>query len=438
MTTKDIIFSSAGTAQSNYWIASLGYNIDASGVCLEVDSENNTYVVVNYSSQMAVVKYDSTGNILWQKYIGISAAAEIGTSIVIDSSNNIYVAGLVGTYSCLIKLNPSGTIEWQKSLLNCGITSVCVDASDNPIVAGSASTYAFVAKYNSSGTLQWQKRLSSIYGADAYSVTSDSSSNIYIAGTADYVDIDYNGTTNCMCVKLDSSGIIVWEKVIGINNISTGQKIATSLGVDSNGNVYFTGTYNYIYYGNTTGKLIVVKLNSSGTLQWQKAVTNSGSNGIYGSSISVDKKGNSYVFGYIVNQNTEPYSWTLLILKLNSSGVLQWERQFFAGSYPSSASNGSKSIYLGKKGSYYIVGNLVTSYLNTKVVATAKFPYNGTLTGSYGSYPYNYTTSSSIVSNAVMSVLPITISQSDSTLTEGTPTLNTSNSSFTNSVVTVQ
>ena len=126
-----------------------------------------------------VVKYNSSGTKQWTKQLGTSAA-EIGHGIATDSSGNVYVAGytfggLDGNSNAgssdlfVVKYNSSGTKQWTKQL---GTSSddeaygVATDSSGNVYVAGITSggldgnsssageENLFVVKYNSDGNKQ--------------------------------------------------------------------------------------------------------------------------------------------------------------------------------------------------------------------------------------------------------------------------------------------
>ena len=83
-----------------------------------------------------------------------------------------------------------------------------------------------------------------------YSVTVDSSGNIYTTGlfqgTVDFdpgagtANLTSNGNKDAAVLKLDSSGNYVWAKSFG----GTRMDFAWSVAVDSSGNVYTTGYFN--------------------------------------------------------------------------------------------------------------------------------------------------------------------------------------------------
>jgi len=311
-------YNSSGAIQWQRTLSSSGQDF-ARGIA--VDSSSNVYVCTESNSgneDFIIAKYNSSGAIQWQTKIG-SVIDAYGTSIKVDSSGNIYVTGVsssVGTNDFYIaKLNSLGVIQWQNRLGNAGADdqafSVAIDSSLNVYVCGSvvidAQPELLLVKYNSSGTLQWQTRLrSASLTVQGREVVIDASNYIYVAGFSDdpfrqvYV-----------IAKYDSSGAIQWQQYY--YDISTA--MAYSLTLDSSGNIYVVGKYNYTYQ-----YFQITKLDSSGVIQWQKKLGSSiGAGSSY--SIAIDSLNNLYVVG------TWTYNSSIQIIKYNSSGVIQWQRQ---------------------------------------------------------------------------------------------------------------
>jgi hypothetical protein len=244
------------------------------------DSSDNIYTVgsQNASSiwRMLITKVNSSGELQWSRRLGIATGQVFGLGVGTDSSGNVYVAGYAqltssDKYAFLVaKYNSSGTIQWQRKLYQSvgnNITQGFItDSSGNCYVSGYSAqsagppiTYSgYIAKYNSSGTLQWQKQFTSAsgsFGNIGFSKV-DSSGNVY-SGCSLYVA----PTNTVFLQKLDSSGTVQWQRSY---SASTSQAVT----VDSSSNVYFCGES----VGGANYRGHIVKYNSSGTIQWQREI----------------------------------------------------------------------------------------------------------------------------------------------------------------------
>ena len=143
--------------------------------------------------------------------------------VAMDSSGDLYLAmGVTSNYAAAVKTNTSfSTISWQNSYRGGAVNTnqfngVEIDSNDNAVFAGRvtdiAGTYenCSVVQYNSSGTKQWE--LSAIGPATNYggALTIDSSDNIYFV----VVGKDTAGRTDngFGIVKVNSSGTVQWQR----------------------------------------------------------------------------------------------------------------------------------------------------------------------------------------------------------------------------------
>ena len=364
-----------------------------------------------------VVKYDSTGTPLWARRIG-GVDSDQANSVTTDSSGNIIVAGYYaaatlniyaangttilftltivgGTDSFVVKYDSSGTALWARKLGGTSsgddINTVTTDSSGNVIVAGSynsnplniyaangttvsftlanggAGLEVFLVKYDSSGTPLWARRIGGVGNNFGYSVSTDSSGNVIVAGSYSSTTLNIyaaNGTTvsltlantgsgDVFVVKYNSSGTPQWARRMG----GTDNDIANSVTVDSSGNVIVAGSYSSaplnIYAANGTTvsftlpntgagvEPFVVKYDSSGTPLWARRLGGSGSDN--GQSVSVDSSGNVIMAGYYNSNPVRIYAadgttilFTLVrtgttndvfVVKYDSSGTPLWARK---------------------------------------------------------------------------------------------------------------
>jgi hypothetical protein len=350
-------YNSSGIKQ---WTQQLGGSGGVSGYELTVDSSDNIYVTGDTSggldgntssgsSDIFLVKYNSSGTKQWTQQLGTSSN-DGGYAVTVDSSDNIYLTGITSggldgnTYSgggdlFLVKYNSSGTKQWTQQLGNSSQEvgqSVVVDSSDNIYVAGHTTGGLdgnsqvgngdiFLVKYYDNGTKQWTQQLGTSYQEILYGVSLDSSNNIYLSG---YTQGGLDGNTqvgsgDIFLVKYNSSGTKQWTQQLGTSLHDYGLDVT----VDSSDNIYVTGVTNGNLDGNTqvgSGDIILVKYNSSGTKQWTQQLGTSSNDEGYG--LATDSSDNIYVTGQTyggLDNNTNSGETDIFLMKFNSSGTKQ-------------------------------------------------------------------------------------------------------------------
>ena len=196
------------------------------------------------SYDMQLVKYNSSGSVLWQKYFG-TANGEYGFGLALDSSDNIYVAGeeLGGPKVVLAKFNSSGAVQWQRTLALSTFDGIepqlQTDASGNVYLVCRSGTNAaynlFIAKYNSSGTIQWQRSLGGSGDDQGIAVAVDSTGNAYASGFTRSAGV---GQRDFLIAKYNSSGAIQWQRTLGYAGAN---EVSYGIALDSSDNLYVTG-----------------------------------------------------------------------------------------------------------------------------------------------------------------------------------------------------
>lgn len=138
----------------------------------------------------------------------------------------------------------------------------------------------------------------------------------------------------------------------------------------SAGPLVLDSSYNPVIINNTRpgggGNFTVAKLNTSGVLTWQRKLA-SGGNGLSASGIGVDTSDNIYVGGYEIGGAAG------FVSKYNSSGTLQWQRKLSSNSLCT-----IQSIAIDSSGNIITAGYYKFSGANTYAHIT-KYNSSGTL-----------------------------------------------------------
>ncbi len=121
----------------------------------------------------------------------------------------------------------------------------------------------------------------------------------------------------------------------------------TDIAIDSQGNVYCVGSH-------VAGWLIVTKYDKNYVIQWQKRIGDDTSFSDIGTGITVDSNDNIYVTGS--TEETGSGLTDALLIKLNSSGVIQWAR-----TYGNASANSASAICkVTKSTTDYIILSIIT------------------------------------------------------------------------------
>mgnify|MGYP006921325376 CR=1 FL=1 len=401
-----------------YWITKIAFTSTTRASDIAIDSSGNVYACGGISTTGTVgsvdaflVKYNSAGDIQWNRFLG-GTSTDSFDAIAIDSSNNIYVAGQTSTSgisrSLLVKYNSSGTQQWAKTL-GTNITfhnnywlAVDTDSSGNVYVAGetyNTQNRGIIAKYDSSGTVIWQKSVDGgPYQFNSLVTASDGTS--YVSGTNTSGPI---GAQDIAIFKYDSSGNVVWQKNLGT---VSGNENTADIKLDSSGNVYLSGRTNV---SGTTAPLLV-KLDSDGAILWQNQLV--GESTAAPSSMTIDALNNVYLVGFIISGS----NYNVHIIKYNSSGDLLWQRVFAGANFEV-----GEGVAVGPDGSLYFLLDISIPY-NFLV---CKMGPNGNLIGTFsvGDIQATYEPTSFTISTSSLSIATTTYGSSSDSETAATPTL---------------
>lgn len=334
-----------------------------------------------------VVKLSKEGTIIWQRKLGpTDSTVIIFKAVSVDqSTGDIYCmgdwqSGSFG-YHLIAKYNSSGTLQWQRRRPvgdKGSFRQARFNTSTNLLyVTGLSSVNSRnwdlnLSVYNSSGTLQWSRQLSGLYwDGTEYGIVLDSSNNIYLAG---YTDTNNSNNFNAVIAKYNSSGTLQWQRRITNPSGTCGFRC---LAIDSASNLYAAGWNEYTSTG--LQDAFVAKYNSSGTIQWQRLLGGTGTEDWL--TIDIDSSDNITLLGITNTQGAGDYD--LLNAKYDSSGTIQWQK--YIGTSSSESSYPGVGLRINNADGF--------TYLSAKYTTTGgnvngmflKFPSLGCRVGTFGS-----------------------------------------------------
>ena len=323
------------------WVATLGgssSNDSVYGSSVAIGPDDSVYVcgfVSSTSSTSApdgfIAKFDSSGTLQWQKTL-VGKYQEKSFSVAVGPDGSVYV--------CVYQYDPHGAVA-----------------------------DLMVVKFDSSGEIQFQKALGrskSVYGQ---SVAIGLDGSVYVC--AYMYSMEKNNLFDHLIAKLDSSGALQWQKQLHdpsqFAESSTYQHVSVAIGPD--GSVYVGGKIRHSTPNSTYSKILIAKFDSSGVLQWQKTLY--GGKWEDGTSLAVGPDGSVYVGG---STQLSSGRYDILIAKLNSSGSIQWQKTIGEG-----YNDESFSVAVGPDGSVYVCGEIGDKYVPKYDCLIVKFNPSGTL-----------------------------------------------------------
>ncbi len=338
--TTDVFIVKYNIGGSVLWAKSAGGNGNDDGQSVSTDTSGNVFVTGAFNSptltfgtttltnaginsgDIFLVKFSTSGNVLWAKSVG-GAANDLGYSTSPDISGNVLITGAFN----------SPSITFGTTTLN---------NSDNT----GSTTDIFLVKYSSSGNVLWAKSAGGVANDYGYGVSSDISGNVLITGSFNSPTITFGTTTianagsnsgDVFLVKYNPSGNVLWAKSAG----GTGDDGGRSVSTDSLGRVFVTGYFNsptIIFGTNTLSNagasdiFIVVFVSFDGSVDWAQRVGGTGND--EGNCVSNDENGNCYITGYFQSSTITFANTTLtnsgaadiFVLKYDGNSYQVWAK----------------------------------------------------------------------------------------------------------------
>jgi hypothetical protein len=286
-------------------------------------------IIFSACQKQNTVTNPTASNPVWAKTFG-GVNSDITTAIQPTSDGGSIVAGNTRSYGAgnddgfALKLDGSGNVQWFSVFGGSGgddINSIQQTQDGGYIMAGQTNSFGatlldvWTVKLSSSGSVQWSK-FYRLPGNDfGMSIRQVDDGGYIVAG---YTDSYGAGNNDVLLIKIDAMGFIQWAKVYG----GIWNDYATSVKAFHSPTAYIVAGYSYSNPAQQNSDILLISLDSAGTMVWAKYYGGSGDNKAYDLQITSSN-------GYVIAGTTYSYglsSGDAYIFTTDGSGYIIWSK----------------------------------------------------------------------------------------------------------------
>jgi hypothetical protein len=256
-----------------------------------------------------ITKLDINGSVSWVQSFGYSGS-DVPYSIIQTNDQGYLLSGVLDVSASngqgdrltniqgrhaggdywIIKLSSSGVKEWSNyyggTFTDTAYSAIQTNDNGYIIVGSSDSTdvdisnnkgnYDFwIIKISELGTLIWEKSFGGDQVDEARSISQMADGNYLVIGDTRSSNIDVsqnNGAADVWIIKISPEGSLIWEKTLGGSSFDVGRSISKTLddGFLIAGNS--RSSDGVLDINNGQNDALVMKINNSGYLEWQKTI----------------------------------------------------------------------------------------------------------------------------------------------------------------------
>lgn len=279
---------------------------------MTIDTDGNIYGggtvqgTSDYKGDYLVVKFDAQGNYLWKAtYDGPAHSYDYGGMIAVDADQNVYQTGIsLGSASswnndiATVKYDSGGNLLWAQRWDNSsddGADRLALDSNADVYVTGGTSNSQtgddiVTLKYNSDGNLLWSK----IYDGPSHgddlrnTLTLDAASNVLMLCMSNNPDTG----EDLALVKYDSDGNQLWSRQY--NSAGSNNDEVDQIMLDSHQNIYLSAesTDASGYYD-----WWMMRLADNGDILWSETYDGPAHKDDFVVTLKIDDSGNVYANG---------------------------------------------------------------------------------------------------------------------------------------------
>ncbi len=417
------------------WSKTYDFGFNSQSSVVDVASDGNP-VMVGYASNgsdnyVATTKVDEAdGSIIWTRSLD-GQGYEEAYGMAVGPSGEVVAIGYMGQLGvgdgvATLYADPVSNANW--TINQTGVFSGFGGIGITFDVSFAAGVPTFANISDTAGNRTIDGTVATILGS--------------VLGGADGVDdmvvkvgtLATNEPDNRMLVvKYNSAGAIQWQKAILFD--AGFDCRGADADIDSLGNIYVTGSYQYSFDGGTTSALSILKLDGTGAKQWSRRVT--GVCDTFGVSVVVGPDDKLYLSGMTGNNANSEYTW--VAAKYGIDGTVEWQRLIdnttawtFTGGIFFSDGGGSN---IAVKQDYVVLGGGFGDPINTFIPQATLIQVSVTGdTFSVGDWDFKAASFSGLLNGTASDITVVNAGKSDTdnaeNITTSTVTLTTEVSGF--------
>lgn len=289
------------------WVKVFGSSANENANCIRETWDGGYIIVGEKIYEVWLIKTDTDGNIIWDKFFG--GSYDDGNFVQQTTDGGYIIVGSTGSYGVngsidvwLIRTDANGNELWNKNyggyIRDYGYSGQQT-YDGGYILTGRTESYgvslgdAWLIKTDAEGNKIWDKTFGA-YGSDYMrSVQQTSDGGYILCGTISYGGSEQNG----WLIKTDANGNKMWEKIFYTGSSNSGYSVQQTL------------DGGYILFGTN----LFIKTDAYGNELWNKPFSGTGLDG----------------------QQTSDGGYVLLgyqrIVKTDFNGNLEWDKTFDNG-----------------------------------------------------------------------------------------------------------
>jgi len=293
-------------------------------------------------TNMGILKIDAQGNIIWSKLVGDTCQScnENATTALVMHDGNYIISGSYNytgqqTEAYLICFDPAGNVLWRKAYdyFDGLAPNTCIQAKDKGFIMAGSYTFNsnpyrwLIIKTDSVGALQWTRSYIDTAGKDIgpTRIVQTPDGGYVVAGGRNMG----LGQSDILLVKLDATGNVLWQKSVGGGNDAN--ICYDMIQTKDKGFAISGATFSYGFPG---GDAYLVKCDSTGALLWTRTYGyNYNVISDYAMAITETANGSLVVAGSVAQNSLGEQA---MITKFDVNGNFLWSK----------ISNTFKTVYM--------------------------------------------------------------------------------------------